>query len=163
MREDNSTLSTKLTVTTKTIDRGYKQIVASMREAKGSFVDIGLFGGDRNKEGTEIVTYGAANEFGVPSKNIPERSFIRHTVDKGRRSIDNRIEGLAKDIIDRRRSVKDALDVLGEDVRTRIVDRISTIRTPPLSPKTIERKKSSKPLIDTGAMREAIRHKVTIK
>jgi hypothetical protein len=107
----------------------------------------------------EIVEYGTYNELGTST--IPARSFIRSTADKQRKKWDALADKLLGSVIDRKHSASKALDDLGKQAQFDIRKTINTLRTPPLSPKTIKRKKSTKPLINQGTMLNAIEYEVT--
>ena len=51
------------------------QLIANLQSVGKKTVKIGVFN-------PEVATYAAANEFGVSAKGLPERSFIRKTIDK---------------------------------------------------------------------------------
>lgn len=59
-------------------DLGYDAILGALLDAAaedGASVLVGI----RGEQGEDLVTYAAANEFGVPQR-IEERSFLRSTV-----------------------------------------------------------------------------------
>ena len=105
------------------------------------------------------MEYGTYNELGTST--IPARSFIRSTADKQRKKWDALADKLLGSVIDRKHSASKALDDLGKQAQFDIRKTINTLRTPPLSPKTIKRKKSTKPLINQGTMLNAIEYEVT--
>jgi len=51
--------------------------VRNMSSANGNAVDIGVF----QEQGKDLVDYATWNEFGVPKRLIPERSYVRSTFD----------------------------------------------------------------------------------
>lgn len=57
-------------------------------------------------------------------------------------------------------SVEQALDILGNQAEGHMKETVGQGKFKPNSPKTIKRKGSAKPLIDTGLMRESITYKV---
>ena len=60
-------------------------------------------------------------------------------------------------------SARGALDVMGLAVTGMIQEQITDGDYVPLAPATIKRKGSDKPLIDTGHMRQSIRHVIEDK
>lgn len=92
---------------------------------------------------------------------IPERSFLRSTFDKNRRFYEQALEVLTGKVIDGEISAKRAVALIGERHLADVVNAINAGIPPPLEKATVERKGSSKPLIDTGQMKQAIKVKVT--
>ncbi len=98
------------------------------------------------------------NEFGT--RRIPQRSFIRATVDANAQKYAFLITRLARAVYRGKRTVKEALTALGIAVQGDIRRRISNGIAPPNAARTVARKKSSKPLIDTGQLRGGITFQV---
>lgn len=91
---------------------------------------------------------------------IPERSFIRSTIDKNASNYRKLINRLAGEVYGAKLTTMRALDLLGLKV---VSDMQRTIRAgiaPPNKPATIRRKGSSKPLIDSGVLLKSLKHKV---
>lgn len=91
---------------------------------------------------------------------VPERSFIRATVDLYSKKIGALAKGLQSKVFAGEMETKQALETLGLYVKGLIQSRISKGIGPPLKAATIRRKGSSKPLIDTGQLRASIDSKV---
>lgn len=91
---------------------------------------------------------------------IPERPAFRNALRDNRGKYKRFVVSEAKKILAGRADMRQSLNRLGlvavGDVQTSIVN----LSSPPNSPVTIERKGSSNPLVDSGAMRQAITHKV---
>lgn len=140
----------------KDSDPGFRKF---RRQLKGgpNAVNIGLFG----EQGSDIVIYAASNEFGTDK--IPERSFLRSTVDEKRRELRKFIDKNKVAITQgplQRRQVLARLGLFAENEVVAKIDRGPFI---PNKPATIARKGSSKPLIDTGRLRGSIISKVVTK
>lgn len=147
----------------KIIDRGWKRIEREMKLANNSFTKIGLQENATNKEGEDLVEIAATNEFGDPGRRIPERSFIRSTTDEVRPEAFRLMKtGLGR-IIDGKTSARKVLGKVGLFMETKIKKKITDLRTPPNAPLTIALKGSDNPLIDTGQLRQSIRHVETIQ
>jgi len=116
----------------------------------------------------------AVNEFGAPGANIPERSFMRSTADE-QRSATERIKAAELDKIWAGRSdVSTSLKRLGEFMQAKIQRKIASGVPPVNAPATLLRKRRKgkwnrgkatfagtiKTLIDTGALRQAIRYEM---
>jgi len=145
------------------IDRGYKKFLAQLRLAKrGPIVKIGIQddAGLHGDSGTTIADIATFNEFGAPGANIPERSFIRSTMDENRQALLKLNKELFFKLAEGRMTTKRALNILGLKIVTLIRKKITDLKDPPNKPATIAHKGSSNPLIDTGLMRASIRHRV---
>lgn len=90
---------------------------------------------------------------------IPERSFLRATIDQYRTAIQKRATALGKGVLLDLFTVEQALELLGEYAVGLIRQRMADGIPPPNAPSTIKRKGSSKPLIDTGGLRASISHR----
>lgn len=111
-----------------------------------------------------MAELGAIHEFGSPKQNIPQRSFVRATVELKEKEIFQLQKKLYKRLMfdDLRYNSKidesQALGLLGSWLSTEMKKRITEGEgiPPANSPKTIEKKKSSRPLVDTGRMLNSI-------
>jgi hypothetical protein len=130
--------------------------------AKGAFVKVGVL----QKEGEEVYTdengkpqgtlvlVASADEFGTDT--IPERSYIRSTMDEGAKDFIKKMYGFWSQVMSGTMSVDMALDRTGMFAVGRIINKINSIRTPPNALSTIKAKGSSKPLIEDGRLRQSI-------
>ena len=91
---------------------------------------------------------------------IPERSFIRSSWDAKVRTYDRLMAKQAGRVIDGTASPGQAVGLVGEKVKSDVIKRINRGIPPPLRASTIRRKRSSKPLIDTGQLKQAIKVEV---
>jgi len=67
---------------------------------------------------------------------------------------------LANEILSGRMSPDAAMNILGVFLEKEIKRAITLLRTPPLAPETIKRKKSTNPLIDRNQMRGSVTYTV---
>lgn len=145
------------------------RVIQNARDLKGSYVKVGYPAGGKlgapSKKGSshnpyqdvsELATVAATHEYGAPKKNIPKRATIRPAIDKGKEKIGKLQAKLVDAVFAGKITIEQALDTLGEFLISLIKKEISTLLLPPLSPKTIKKKKSSKPLIDMGQMRNSV-------
>lgn len=117
-------------------------------------VNIGIPSGPTEDDGTPVALVAAVHEFG--NKTNPERSFlragIRENLDKYRAIT---MRGL-KSTVKGGQSVEKTLGMLGlaasSDVKKKITDGPFVAN----KASTIKRKGSSRPLIDTGQLRQSI-------
>lgn len=120
-------------------------------------VNVGIPEGAGTEEnGTSVAMVAAVHEYGSPSQGIPERPFLRVTVDRNREKYVrlNRIN-LVK-VVRGELSVEDALGQLGAMAAGDVQETIRRGDFAPLKPATIKRKGSSAPLIDEGQMIQSI-------
>lgn len=148
-------------------DKGYKKFMANIEkmvnEPHVKAGIVGTSGLEVVENGFTVVDIASANEFGTQDGRIPERSFIRATIDKRR----NRIWGYAYKqmglIVDGKIPINQALARIGELIKSNIVQYMTDLRTPPNAPSTIAKKGSSNPLINEGRMRGAVNYEVKSK
>lgn len=144
---------------TKDIDKGFKAFKQELQRAKNATVEIGIHQ-DSINDGLSIAEYAAYNEFGTI--DIPERSFMRSTFDEKQSEINADMAKRYKQVIDGKIGVHRALSLIGMRHAQDIQEKIGSNIQPANSEATIARKKSTKTLIDTGAMRQSIRHVVKL-
>jgi len=119
-------------------------------------VKIGLFG----KQGSDLVIQAASNEFGTEDGHIPERSFLRSTVIEKREIITKFVGKEFINYIKAVTSLDRALNRIGLKVTSLVKSKIKKGPFTPNAPATIKRKKSTRPLIDTGRMLNSITHEL---
>ncbi|MGP9818987.1 hypothetical protein ACTZWW_03135 [Salinarimonas sp. NSM] len=135
---------------------GLDAIERRLRAAKSApnAVAVGLPRGS-DPEQLMKLTY---SEFGTSRQ--PERPAFRNAMRDGRarymRLLGRSLEGLLLGTT----SLPTALNRLGILATGDVQQSITDLRDPPNAPSTIAAKGSSNPLVDTGAMRQAITHEV---
>lgn len=156
----------KVTVTEK--DHGLAGVIEEHQKLlKKPYVDVGVLGGEHKGEGEGAemsnILLARVHEYGTDT--VPERSFIRSTLFEQRPAIIELVKILKHQIYTGKTTVSKALDVIGLQVQALIRGKISDgdPAWPPLSPKTIAKKGSSKPLIDTGQLQKSITYKKVMK
>jgi len=141
-------------------DLGLKRFKRELEKSRSAEVLIGVHAGDKNGEGQLIAEYAAHNEFGT--KHIPERSFMRTTFDEQQKKLSAIMARQYSMVQAGTMTVHRALEAIGEKHSDDIKNKINSNIPPVNSPATIKRKKSSKTLVDTGALRNSIHHVVKI-
>lgn len=139
------------------IDRGYAHARRQLDTLKKSpEVAIGVMGSDAAKVrgSTTMVDIATSHEYGT--EHIPERSFIRATVDQNRQKYLAIVKQLKNEVLLNDMPAATALGILGEKIKADIQQRITDGIDPALSQATIDAKKSSVPLIDTGQLRASL-------
>jgi hypothetical protein len=137
----------------KTNDLGMDKLIREIRRDAVS-VDIGIHEGDSQ----DVIDRATQNEFGTST--IPERSFIRSTIDENAERYAKASEILIGLMIDGEISKFEALERMGQQIEKDIKEKITNLKSPANSLRTIEAKGSDNPLIDTGEMRASIRYLV---
>lgn len=125
----------------------------------GAHVRVGVFSsaGAHGGSGVSLVEIAAAHEFGAPSANVPQRSFIRAGILENREELKRILAKLAKGVVQDRIRVDEALQQLGLWGANAVKRYVTgTNIPPPLAVATIRRKGSSKPLVDTGQLVNSI-------
>jgi hypothetical protein len=167
--------------TVTTTDRGASALMARAQALAGGMrVRVGVLDNSPKREGraaqskkARVRAKGAASasrrtlsllevavvhEFGAGP--VPQRSFIRATIDARRADIEAELANLARGVVGGQIEARQALDLLGAKVAGWCQSRIADGIAPALKAATIKRKGSSKPLINTGQLRSAITWRV---
>ena len=113
-----------------------------------------------SSEDGEILLIANVHEFGAPSVNIPERSFIRAGFDEHHKDIEQTNDKLLDMYLEGNISARTYLNTLGEYCVGLIQKFIVDLKEPPNKPATIEAKGSSNPLVDTGRLIQSISYQV---
>lgn len=138
-------------------DLGWKKIKAEIARAQGMEVAVGILEGEKNPEdGASIAEYATYNEFGT--ENIPSRPFMAMSFDENVAAISKDFDQQGRAMAQGKRTADQALTVIGMKHAARIQNVITGRNIlPALSPRTIAAKKgSTKTLVDTGAMTNAV-------
>jgi hypothetical protein len=131
-------------------DRVWRKLYNTVRKADGASVKVGLFDG-------ELAEIGMIHEFGAPKAHIPARPFIKQTFVNHRGDLVALQRKLAAAIMTGRIDEKRAMGLLGAWAAGAIKATITRDGNfAPLAPSTIAAKSSSKPLVETGQMANAI-------
>lgn len=118
-------------------------------------VDVGIIDAGKHPSGDITVAgIGYAHEYGTAT--LPERSFMRSTIQAKKKDIIALQKKLLAKIINGKMKVETGLGLIGEFMADAIRQKIVAISSPPNTPETIAAKGSSNPLIDTGQMKNSI-------
>lgn len=149
-------------------DSGADQIRKSVNKIPDgrSFVAVGIVSAAKHlaKAGGQelsIAQIATFAEFGT--ENAPARSFLRAGFKHYKNEAQELTKRLYKDVTHGKRSVHEALGILGEWWKARIKEFIRAGIEPANAPSTIKAKGSSLPLVDTAQMINAIDYKVEEK
>jgi hypothetical protein len=157
----------KVKTKTKIIDKGWKNIEKSVKKMDDSFVTIGVHKGVHPyPSGVAVPLVAHWHEYGT--QKIPERSFLRSTINQKQTPIWTLI-GKQKDMIFKNHiSVHKGLTVIGFVVMEMIKGTIKrggvgTYAFEKLAASTLKNKVTTKPLIDSGRLHRSINFEVTAK
>lgn len=123
-------------------------------------VKVGFPQGKAELDGTPTALVAAVHEFGSPELGIPERPFLRTSIRENQAKYVrlNKIN-LVK-ILRGGMDANQALNMLGMMAKGDVQTKIRDGEFQALKPATIARKGSSKPLIDSGQMRQSVSYEV---
>ncbi len=108
-------------------------------------------------DGTTISEVAEAAEYGLDQ---PQRSWLRAWFDENRTQLEAVLQQEMARAYERREPIEMAAERVGAWMAASMQRRIRNGIAPPNAPETIQRKKSSTPLIDTGRFRSAIMSRV---
>jgi len=150
----------------------YDRIMREVEKLAGAVVTVGIHGDKAQRRGDDETNpeIGAKHEFG--SGNIPERSFLRSTVDGGGPL--ETAEQLSADVARGKLTAAKAAQRLGVVTVGQVKQTIASKIPPPLSPDTVKKRMekgahggglaslggATTPLIDTGQLVQSIQFKV---
>ncbi len=124
-------------------------------------VDVGIIDAGSHVGGDmTVASIGFVHEFGSTNGTIPERSFIRSTINDKKNKIVSLQKQLFKKLIHGTMELDQALGLVGELLADEISRKIVAISSPPNTPETIDKKGSSNPLVDTGQLKNSITYEV---
>lgn len=106
----------------------------------------------KGADGFKMAELAAVHEFGSEDGRIPQRSFLRTSVEK---NAGKYFHHLAKNAVNGK-PPEQILNEISAMAVGDVQENITNGDFVPLKPKTIKRKGSSKPLIDTGRLRQSI-------
>lgn len=150
-------------MTVKLNKKGLNKLKANLRFLDGAAVDTGFFNGELHDDKNTMATIALWQEYGTDKgkgkgnlPGIPERPFMSQTylVNGKYRAIFRRE---AQMILLGQSTTSRSLDRMGRRIRKDMKTSLDLLVSPPNAPSTIKRKRSSKPLIETGALRNGIK------
>ena len=152
----------------------WRAIKANVRLAAGSYVAVGFpsekdkpHKGRKGMEGMTNAQVAIANEFGsAPGVRpvVPARPFMQKTVDRERNNAKEAMVELGKQIARGEMRTSTALNRMGKQMAGEVKRSFTVEEFAPNSPATKAMKRgSSRPLIDTGNLRQSVTWKVRMK
>jgi hypothetical protein len=138
---------------------GLKALMKRMNGANRAVL-VGVPAGVSETNGTTMATVAAVHEFGSPEHNIPERSFLRGGIRRAAPKLNAvNIDSLRKVLLGKM-TIEQAIEKLGVVAAGEVKREFVVGTFAPNKPATIARKGSSRPLIDTGSLRQAVTYVV---
>ena len=136
-------------------DLGWQAIRRELERAKDREVAVGILQGSVDSEGVSIAEYATYNEFGTD--DVPSRPFMAMSFDENKADIEADFNRQGKAMVEGRRTADQALTVIGQKHAARVQNTITGRDiTPKLADSTVKAKGSTKTLVDTGAMTNAV-------
>ncbi|MGR6617640.1 hypothetical protein ACU6QK_15580 [Pseudomonas rhodesiae] len=126
---------------------GQTRVLVGVPEGAGSYED-----------GLTIATIAAVNNFGSADGKIPAREFLQPAINKGAPQYQRLAEIMIPKVLAGSMAMTTLLEQMGNLAEGHVKQEITDLDTPPNAQSTIDRKGSSSPLIDTGALRQSIRY-----
>lgn len=155
-------MSARFTSKIKDIDpRAIEQLAARL-EMENRAVNIGFPANieHKNEDGSPspftVAQIAAVHEFGSPEAGIPERSFLRSAIQENRQKYFALNKKILLGILAGKGTVLQGLGMLGNVAVGDVKKKIAAGPFEALNKTTIKRKGSSKPLIDSGQMRQSV-------
>lgn len=105
------------------------------------------------EEGFNLAALAAVLEFGSADRRIPARPFLRQTLKENR----EKYTALYREGIENGEDVQALLSKIAQVTKADVQANMVKGNWVKNAPSTIKRKKSSKPLIDTGRLRQSIK------
>lgn len=176
----------------KDVDKGLKSIVRELSKANRPHVNVGVMSdageyaqfdeikktktskeeqaagrgkakfkkGRSHKGGINLADVATFMEFGT--RSIPSRPFMKQAFDENYDRIVSFIEAQHKQVLAGTQTVEDGLKKIGVFFEGIVKQQFTKGKFKALKPATIKRKKSSRPLIDTGRLRQSITNRVVM-
>lgn len=146
-------------VVSNTAQQGLRDLANAIDSISQKNVYIGVIGNNAGREGElNNAQLMAIHEFGT--EHIPERAPIRKTMAKNGENYGGMFEKAIMGVLEGNSDADLILNRIGAQVAGDVVGEIQSGVGPELSPSTIKRKGSDRPLIDTGALVQSISYEV---
>ena len=138
--------------------RRFERMLKELTELQ---VRVGFQHGEAAEDdGTDVCDVAAWNEFGT--EHTPSRPFLSKSVDENEGKINDFLQSKKQDIVNGA-SAEQILKEIGIFQKDLIQEKIIEGSFAPNAPATIKKKGSSRPLIDTGRMRQSVNYVIQDK
>lgn len=159
-----------MSVTFTDNDKVYRRMLKQLHAGQ-SYTKVGVQQGTERKDETgqtsKMVVVAAVQEFGAPTRHIPERPFMRKTFDVNKEKLAQMQATLYSKVLAGKMTTKRGLAILGQFMEDETKKVIEAWTLPPNAPSTqrakgrktgIEGAMIDNPLQDTNQMLQSIRH-----
>lgn len=144
-----------------------KELFSRIKGAKNSYVSIGIHNDagsyTEGKNPPEVYEVALWNEFGT-DRGVPERSFIRSTIDENEGLFQSWRQEMIVNILEKNWTLEKALSAIGFRIQTLVQNKIKSNVPPPNAPSTVAEKArdgvAPNTLIHTGLMLRSVTFKV---
>ena len=134
--------------------KGLLERIAELGEPK---VYIGIPSSTNARQGaSNNATIAAVHELSAPTRGIPARPFLIPTMQNNAEKYTNLMAQGFRNALQDKEKAAEVYEKIGLVASTDVQDYIVSGQFVPLKQSTIDRKGSSKPLLDTGEMRNSI-------
>lgn len=132
-----------------------RRFFAELEELRRLHVRVGFQQGQAfSDEGVDMVDIAAWNEVG--NAHTPARPFLRKSADENEEQIKGFCQRQLRELAEGRATAQSVLNSIGVMQVGLVQEKITDGDYVPNAPATISRKRSEKPLIDTGRMRQSV-------
>lgn len=138
-----------------------RRFLAELEKLKHLEVKVGYQAGEAtDDDGVDLCDIAMWNELGTSGSHpIPARPFLRQSVDENEDEIRSFCAQQVRKIASGG-TAEDALKKIGVKVKGIVQTTIKDGHFEPNAPSTIRKKHSSKPLIDTGRLRQSVNYHI---
>jgi GNAT superfamily N-acetyltransferase len=138
------------------VERYFRDLAQKVQ--RGGTLKVGFLANATYPDGKQVALIAAFNEFGTAK--APPRPFFRNMIANKSKGWGPSAASLLKQT---GYDVRVTLDFVGQGIAGQLAQSITDLMSPPLAESTVKRKGFSKPLVDTGHMRNSISYDVSIK
>lgn len=135
------------------VSRRLREIQQQLSDKQRVYVGLPQ-GSGTSEDGQSLIEIGAIHEFGA--KHIPERSFLRVPLRASQKEFASAFKRIMPKVANGDMTMPQALEQIGAKAASVSQEAISAGIEPANAESTVKRKGSSKPLIDTGRLRQAV-------
>jgi len=136
----------------------FNKLKQALVEASGACLKVGFFDGQKaNNSKLTLATIAKINEYG--NKKIPSRPFMRQALIKNN-NFKSQLEEAFKNIINLKMGFRPALRKVGVIAMQEMQKQFTDGNFKENSKRTVQKKKSSRPLIDKGQLRRSVSWRV---
>jgi phage gpG-like protein len=143
-------------------DMGYRLALRRLQMIPEVAVSVGVHeDAPPSEDGVPVAEYAAINEFGSDDGHVPERSFLRSTLDEHQAKYAQMLEGKVDQALEGKH-LKVGLREVGHEVVRDVRAKIESGVGPANAPSTIAKKGHGATLQDSGLLSDSITAKVEV-